>query len=97
MSSTASPEPTDREQPERRTHVVRFEAGPRDGSVAAVLALETGQPPDLLLTPGRPDWVYVLAGGPRSDGSLPYLYMPPSKAARVRARGRRKPDRPDGA
>ncbi len=75
-------------QPERPTYVVRFEAGPRDGTVTAVLGLESGEPPDILLTPGQPDWTYVLAGGPRGDGSLPYLHMPQRRAARVRARGR---------
>lgn len=69
------------EQPARPTHIARFEDGPRGGTTVAVLALESGQPPDVLLTPGQPDWVYVLAGGPRRDGSLPYLYMPPKKAA----------------
>lgn len=72
--------------PERRTCVVRFEGGPRDGTLSVVLELETGQPPEILLTPGRPDWVYVLAGGPRRDGSLPYLHMSPAKAALIRAR-----------
>lgn len=77
-------------QVERRTYLARFHEGPRDGTVTAVLALETGQPPDVLLTPGQRDWIYVLAGGPRADGSLPYLYMPPTKAALVlRSDGRR--------
>lgn len=64
---------------DRRTYFARFEEGPRDGTQAAVFALESGQPPDLLLTPGRRDWIYVLAGGERRDGSLPYLWMPRSK------------------
>lgn len=83
------------EQPQRRTHIARFEDGPRDGTMTVVLGLESGQPPDILLTPGRPDWVYVLAGGPRRDKSLPYLYMPPSRAALVRSRGRRATGRRD--
>ena len=84
-------------QPERRTHIVRFEEGPRDGTQTAVLALESGEPPEILLTPGRPDQVYILAGGPRRDGSLPYLHMSPSKAALIRARGRRSTQGMDGA
>lgn len=76
-------------QPQLRTHIARFEDGPRDGTTCVVMALESGQPPDILLTPGQPEWIYLLAGGPRRDGSLPYTHMPPSKAAWVRARGRR--------
>jgi hypothetical protein len=65
--------------PERReTILARFVTGPRAGGLAHVLALESGQPPDILLTPEQPDWIYLLAGGPGKDGSLPYLYMPPS-------------------
>lgn len=75
-------------RPQFRTLLARFEDGPRDGTLTYVLALESGQPPEILLTPGRPEWIYILAGGPRSDESLPYLYMPPARAARVRARGR---------
>ncbi len=61
---------------ERRTYRVRFDGGPRDAAQTAVLSLDSGQPPDILLTPGKPDWIYVLAGGARRDGSLPYLWMP---------------------
>lgn len=60
-------------------HVARFVDGPRDRQQALVPALETGQPPELLLTPGRSEWIYVRAGAPWRDGSLPYLYMPPSR------------------
>jgi hypothetical protein len=77
------------EQRKRPTVIARFVDGPRDGGLTTVLALESGQPPDILLTPGRPDWIYLLAGGLRRDGSLPYLYMPPSRAALVRSQGRR--------
>ncbi len=49
----------------------------------------SGQPPDILLTPGRPEWIYLLAGGPRADGGLPYTFMSPSRAALVRSRARR--------
>ena len=56
---------------ERRTHVARFVDGPRDRESVVVPALESGQPPELLLTPGKPEWVYVRAGAQRPDGSLP--------------------------
>jgi hypothetical protein len=72
----------------------RFEDGPRRGTVAFVLALDTGQPPDLLLVPGRPDGVYLLAGGERGDGSLPYWWMTRKRLAAIRAMGR--PHRIDG-
>jgi hypothetical protein len=64
---------------ERRTHVARFVDGPRDREAVVVPALESGEPPEVVLTPGRPDWVYVRAGAQGRDGSLPYLYMPPSR------------------
>lgn len=81
----------------RRTVLARFMTGPRDGGLAHVLALESGQPPDILLTPEQPDWIYILAGGPQQDGSLPYLYMPPSKAEVVRSQGRRRGGDTDGS
>ena len=74
---------------ERRTHVARFVDGPRDRETAVVPALESGQPPEVLLTPGRPEWVYVRAGAQAPDGSLPYLYMPPSRVLWTRSQGRK--------
>ena len=73
---------------ERRTYVARFVDGPRDREATVVAALESGQPPEVVLTPGRPEWVYVRAGGQGHDGSLPYLYMPPSRVAWNRSLGR---------
>lgn len=70
-------------------HIVRFIDGPRDGQTAAVPPLESGQPPEILLTPGRSEWVYVRAGAPWSDGSLPYLHMSPSRAILIPKRYRR--------
>lgn len=76
---------------ERQTYAVRFEDGPRDATVAFVLALDSGLPPELLLTPGQRDEVYVLAGGQRDDGSLPYLWMPKQKVAALQNLGMRRP------
>ena len=76
---------------ERQTYTARFEDGPRDATLTFVLALDSGQPPDLLLTPERRDWIYVLAGGAREDGSLPYLWMPKEKVAALKRLGRRRP------
>jgi len=75
----------------RRTFAARFEGGPRHGTVALVLGLESGQPPDLIRKPGRPDGVYLLAGGARRDGSLPYWWMTRTRLAALRARGERRP------
>ena len=76
---------------DRPTYTAWFEDGPRGATAASVLALDSGQPPELLLTPDRRDWVYVLAGGQREDGSLPYLWMPNEKVAALQRLGRRRP------
>jgi hypothetical protein len=77
-----------RDRIEPKTYRARFEDGPRDATQAVVLGLDSGQPPDILLTPDRPDWVYVLAGAGREDGSLPYLWMPKGRVAALRRLGR---------
>jgi hypothetical protein len=69
---------------ERKMYRAWFEGGPRDATHTAVLGLASGQPPDVLLTPGRPSWIYVLAGGVRPDGTLPYIWMPRNRAAALR-------------
>jgi hypothetical protein len=74
-----------------RTFVARFERGPRDASAASIVGLDFGQPPDLLLVPGRLDGIYVLAGGARADGSLPYWWMSRTRLAALRALGHRRP------
>ena len=74
----------------QRTYVARFEDGPRAASTSVILGLESGQPPDLLLTPGQPDAVYMLAGGEREDGSLPYIWMPRSKVSALRRMAERR-------
>ena len=73
------------------TYTARFEDGPRSATVAFVLALDTGQPPELLLTPDRTDGVYVLAGGERADGSLPYMWMAKTRVAALQRRGKHQP------
>ncbi len=74
----------------QRTYVARFEEGPRDSSTSVIVGLESGEPPDLLLTPGQPDAVYMLAGGQREDGTLPYLWMPKSKVSALRRMAERR-------
>ena len=76
---------------DRATYTALFEDGPRDATVAFVLALDSGLPPELLLTPDRPDEIYVLAGVERVDGSLPYLWMPRSKVVALQRLGWRRP------
>ncbi len=73
------------------TYTARFEDGPRSSTVVFVLALDSGQPPELLLTPNRSDGVYVLAGGERADGSLPYMWMSRSRVTALQRLGRRRP------
>ena len=80
-----------RDWSESGTYVARFERGPRHGTLSVVLGLETGQPPDLLLAPGHLDGIYVLAGGARADGSLPYWWMSRTRLAALRALGDRPP------
>jgi hypothetical protein len=72
---------------ERRVFAARFEHGPHGGTVGPVQGLEFGQPPDLLFTQVPFDGVYVLAGGPRPDGSLPYWWLSRIRLAAIRARG----------
>ena len=80
-----------RDWSEPGTFLARFERGPRHGTVAFVLGLESGQPPDLLLAPGHLDGIYVLAGGAHPDGSLPYWWMSRKRIAALRALGDRPP------
>jgi hypothetical protein len=82
--SEPTPEPG-----QRATYIARFEGGPRDAQLTPVLSLDSGQPPDILLTPGRPEWLYVRAGAPRADGSLPYLYLSRSMTRRAVPRRQR--------
>lgn len=82
---------------DRPTYTARFEDGPRDATLAFVLALDSGMPPELLVTPDRPDEIYVLAGGERGDGSLPYRYMPRSRVIALQRLGRRRPADQDAA
>jgi hypothetical protein len=76
----------------RWAYHVRFEGGPRDATQTVVPALETGEPPEVLLTPGRPEWVYILGGAPRADGSLPYWWMRGIKLAEQRRRIGQRPE-----
>jgi hypothetical protein len=75
------------ESPGRTTFTARFEGGPRQGTMAFVRSLASGQPPDLIRIPGQPEGLYLLAGGPRRDGSLPYWWMTRDHMASLRARG----------
>jgi hypothetical protein len=74
---------------QRRTHIARLVDGPRDREATVVEALGSGEPPEVVLTPGRPEWLYVRAGAQGQDGSVPYLYMPPSRVNWNRSQARR--------
>ena len=75
----------------RPTFAARFDGGPRHGTVAFVVGLDSGQPPDVLRTPGRSDGFYLLAGGPRGDGSLPYWWMTRQRLPALRTLRRPRP------
>jgi len=68
----------------------KFEGGPSNGSLAFVRGNECGQPPDLVRSPGRPEGLYLLAGGPRADGRLPYWWMTRRHLANLRVYGGRR-------
>jgi hypothetical protein len=77
-----SPDPS-----EGRTFAARFDGGTRHGTMALVRGLESGQPPDVVRDPSRPDGVYLLAGGPRADGCLPYWWITWTRLASLRSLG----------
>jgi hypothetical protein len=77
-----------------RTFAARFEGGPRHGTAAFVPGLRSGQPPDVVRDPARSEGVYLLAGGPRADGCLPYWWMSWKRLSSLQALSdRRQADR----
>jgi hypothetical protein len=53
----------------------RLRGGPDDGAVVHVSALPGGGPPDFFHAGPDDPGMYVLAGAPRDDGSLPYWFV----------------------
>jgi hypothetical protein len=60
----------------------RLEGGPRHGRKVALRAGPLGGPPDFVH--GDEEGIYALAGAPRQDGTLPYWWMPWTRAALLR-------------
>jgi hypothetical protein len=59
-----------------KTYRARLRGGPDDGSDVAIAALPGGGPPDFFHAGPDDSGMYVLAGLPDPDGSMPYWWMP---------------------
>lgn len=59
-----------------RTYRARLRGGPDDGSDTTVAALPDGEPPDFFHAGPDDSGMYVLAGLPNADGSMPYWWIP---------------------
>lgn len=57
------------------TYRARLRGGPDDGALIGVTALPGGAPPDFFHAGPDDSGVYVLAGAPHDDGSLPYWFL----------------------
>ena len=60
----------------RTTYQARLRGGPDDGAVVRANALAAGGPPDFLRAGPDDQGVYVLAGMPHADGTMPYWWIP---------------------
>jgi len=58
-----------------RTYEARLRGGPDDGARVRVTPLPSGGPPDFFHAGPDDPGVYVLAGAPFDDGSLPYWFI----------------------
>lgn len=59
----------------RTAYQARLRGGPDDGGVVRVAALPGGGPPDFFHAGPDDQGVYVLAGSPYSDETLPYWWI----------------------
>lgn len=57
------------------TYQARLRGGPDDGAIVRVSPLPDGAPPDFFHAGPDDPGVYVLAGAPHEDGSLPYWFI----------------------
>ncbi len=57
------------------TYRARLRGGPDDGAVLRIAPLPGGAPPDFFHAGPDDPGMYVLAGSPNSDGSLPYWFI----------------------
>lgn len=58
-----------------RSYRARLRGGPDDGSAVEVEALSDGEPPDFIGAGDEELGMYVLAGLPNLDGSMPYWWI----------------------
>lgn len=58
-----------------RTYRAKLRGGPDDGALVRVTPLPDGAPPDFFHAGLDDSGVYVLAGAPHEDGSLPYWFI----------------------
>jgi hypothetical protein len=58
-----------------QTYRARLRGGPDDGAQVRVSPLPGGAPPDFFHAGPDDPGVYVLAGAPHEDGSLPYWFI----------------------
>lgn len=58
-----------------RAYRARLRGGPDDGALVPVTPLPGGAPPDFFHAGPDDPGVYVLAGAPRDDGTLPYWFI----------------------
>jgi hypothetical protein len=63
------------DQAVRPDYVARLRGGPDDGALVRIPALSDGAPPDFFHAGPQDPGVYVLAGLPHADGSMPYWFM----------------------
>jgi len=56
-------------------YLARLRGGPDDGAVVRVAPLPGGAPPDFFHAGPDDAGVYVLAGLPHADGTMPYWFM----------------------
>lgn len=61
-----------------KTYRARLRGGPDDGNALDVTSLADGEPPDFLHGEEEESGMYVLAGLPNPDGSMPYWWIPAS-------------------
>jgi hypothetical protein len=71
--------------PAVQTYQARLRGGPDDGALVRISALPGGAPPDFLDARPEDPGLYVLAGAPHADGSLPYWFMSSLQAAQEQA------------
>ena len=62
--------------PTGRGYRARLRGGPDDGSDVTVSALPSGGPPDFFHAGPDDQGMYVLAGLPHTDGTMPYWWIP---------------------